>query len=170
MTKAEQLARLLSGANVTMTEAGRAVIEEFLAQLGTGHTSFEGDMEAKQRAVDAVVYKGDAATVADIRNVLRYHQARRGENYGIMGVSIISDRKQPDNEAAIVLITGGRKTYAAVKVSPHFRLSGVQRALQACAAPHTVEMRGSKGIPTAVKFGSDGSLTAVPNTERKDQK
>jgi len=168
MTKAQQLVRLLSGAGVAMTQAGAAVVEEFLAQLEPGHVNFDGDMEAKKRAVEMVIAKGDAATVSDIRNVLRYHQVRRGAaNYGIMGVSVLADYKNPDNEAAIVMITGGRKTYAAVQTSPHFRLSGVTRALQACAAPHTVEMKGNTGIPSAVKFGTDGQLSAVPNTERK---
>lgn len=167
MTKTQQLARLLAGAGVVMTQAGLAVMEEFLVQLEPGHVNFDGDMEAKKRAVEVVITKGDAATVADIRNVLRYHQARRGANYGIMGVSVLADYKNPDNEAAIVLITGGRKTYAAIQTSPQFRLGGVARALQACAAPHTVEMKGNTGIPSAVKFGADGQLSAVPNTERK---
>lgn len=160
MTRAQQLARLLEGAGVAVTAAGEAVLAEFVASTERGNVDFAGDVSEQHMAFQKVIDKGDNATVTDIRNAIKYQQRKHGDNYGIIGVVVLSESKYPDNEAAIMLSTGGRKTFAGVPVSAHYRLSGVTRAIQALAAPQAIA-NGMKGIPSTAKFGGDGVLKSV---------
>lgn len=161
MSKAHELEFLLGQAGVTLNDAARATVAEFLER--GAHTAFDGQQtdETLKARVDEVFTKGDSATVRDLRNVLKYYRTKRGSAFGVIGVGVTYNPTQPDEEAIITLVTGGRKTFRGTQVSKHYRMHGISFALQALAKEHIV-MRGNTGMPTSVKFGADGSISAQP--------